>query len=96
MRSYGHYGNSEDPDVLIAMIRGIADPALRESAVATVTSYPHPVLRMLLGDREGALRDLERSEPYGAGPPQALWDSLLEPLRDDPRFNELLRRMNLQ
>ena len=99
LRPVASYGNSEDPDVLIAMIRGIADPALRESAVATVTSYPHPVLRMLLGDREGALRDLERSvsdRPYGPAPPQALWDSLLEPLRDDPRFNELLRRMNLK
>ncbi len=83
-----------DPEVLIAMIQGIADPALRESAVATVSSYPHPELRMLLGDREGALRDLERSvfdPPYG--PKWVIWDAFLEPLRDDPRFVELLRRM---
>ncbi len=86
----------EDPEVLIAMIRGIADPALRESAIATVSSYPHPELRMLLGDREGALRDLERyvfDPPYG--PKWIIWDVLLEPLRDDPRFAELVRRVGL-
>jgi tetratricopeptide (TPR) repeat protein len=86
----------EDPEVLIAMIRGIADPALRESAIATVSSYPHPELRMLLGDREGALRDLERyvfDPPYG--PKWIIWDAFLEPLRDDPRFAELVRRVGL-
>jgi len=58
------------------------------------------VMNALVGDREGvinALRGALESSHYGGpfGPPDILWDPILAPYRDDPRFRELVRSRNL-
>jgi hypothetical protein len=50
-----------------------------------------------LGDADRALRWLERA--YDERAPQLIWlkaDPIFDPLRSDPRFTRLLRRMRLE
>jgi hypothetical protein len=50
-----------------------------------------------LGKRDEAIAEFTRAvNERDPGSAQAMFDPLVEPLRDDPRFKELLKRMNLQ
>ncbi len=48
-----------------------------------------------LGDFDRAIAELEQAARGGADVEYMAWDRLLDPLRDDPRFRDLLRRFDL-
>ena len=70
--------------------------ALREeSNVRYASSFGRAVIYACLGEKDQAFRWLERAyQEHGIGPNVMVVPSL-DPLRDDPRFDDLLRRMNL-
>lgn len=56
--------------------------------------YNKALVQIRLGDKEGALESLERSfERRDHGIVFVKYEQRFEPLRDDPRFQDLLRRM---
>jgi predicted negative regulator of RcsB-dependent stress response len=60
-----------------------------------IVPYRLAAVYLALGDRDGALRELERdSDTHGNWIVQLKVDPVMDPLRDDPRFQELMRRMN--
>ena len=62
-----------------------------------VASYPVAVVYAALGDKEQALARLERAYDEGDSWMDYLGvDPRLDPLRSDPRFVDLMRRMNLR
>jgi tetratricopeptide (TPR) repeat protein len=81
---------------------GRRDDALRviETVRAThteeqVVPYRLAAVHLALGDRAGAIRELEREyETHGSWIVQLKVDPVMDPLRDDPRFQALMRRMN--
>lgn len=61
-----------------------------------VSAFPRAVIYVGLGDRERAFESLDRA--YQHRYPWLIYlknEARLDPLRDDPRFSELLRRIGL-
>jgi TolB-like protein/Tfp pilus assembly protein PilF/predicted Ser/Thr protein kinase len=74
---------------------GIVDACKRLSAREYVDSYMIAGVYSALGDKDQALRLLERArEEHSGGLTFLKVDPFWEPLRSDPRFQDLLRRMN--
>jgi hypothetical protein len=82
-------GRRRSADSLLAVVT-------RDADAGHVSAYEAAVAHAGIGDREGGLRWLARSVAAHAAEP-AVWfmicDPLLDPLRADPRFATLVRRM---
>jgi tetratricopeptide (TPR) repeat protein len=94
-----------DPEAKALLVRGIADPSLRASAVQSLETSPgnadlrrdgvvHAVFLSSLGERERALAVLER-DAGNSSVPQLLWFPGFDPIRDDPRFKAVLAKLGL-
>ena len=95
-----------DPDAHALLVRGIADPAVRAKAVQSLetssgnTGLPDdPIVRAMyltmLGDRNRALVLLEGAANGDSTIPQLLWGPGFDPIRNDPRFKAVLKKMGL-
>ena len=74
------------------------DEAIRRFGEVPIPSQPFdvPVVFMMLGERELAMERLERNfEAGGPYAPHINRIDLFDPLRDDPRFQAMLAKMNL-
>jgi TolB-like protein/Tfp pilus assembly protein PilF len=92
---------------MTALVRGMADPADRAAAVRGIESFIaadpdtgeplfDAMLLTLLGERDKALARIEVfAERPGTTFAGLLWVRALDPLRDDPRFQAALKKMNL-
>lgn len=98
--------SGQDPAVGAQLIRGIADPAQRARAVQVLESPAAAVLRrdafvhahwlVQLGEREKAIAVLEAPMDDGAAViPQLLWMHDFDPIRNDPRFKAVLKKIGL-
>ncbi len=88
---YGKCGMSEEVEELIGELT-------QRSGKEYVSSFCFLAIYTGLGDKERTLEWLEKTHEEGFAP-LLLWVTLkpdLDPLRDDPRFQDLLRRMNLE
>ncbi len=68
----------------------------RDAATQPISPFFLAYVQVALGEREAALRNLE--EAFQQRQPQMIWiamDPGLDPLRRDPRFRDLLRRVGL-
>jgi tetratricopeptide (TPR) repeat protein len=78
-------------------LAGAERPCARSVEVSPGQADPHynmATLRMLLGDREGALEHLERDVALGDHDHEYLLeDPVFPPLHDDPRFREIVESM---
>ena len=96
-----------DPEGIALLVRGMAVPSDRAAAVQSIESFiaANPdsaeplfdaILLALLGEHDKAIARIEvfagRSGTTFAG---LLWIRALDPLRDDPRFQAALKKMNL-
>jgi TolB-like protein len=93
-----------DISVELAVIDAVENPALRDNAIKLILDSPDHVNRvngmafyfMLMGDVELAIQTLEngleKGHPYSI---LANTDSLYDSLRDNPRFQAHLKKMNL-
>jgi len=86
--------NGEDQDAFGLLIRGIADPPVRKRAIQILDTSPamsgirkdafvHAPFLLLLGEHERALVVL------------ADWSPALDPIRTDPRFKAVLKKIGL-
>src|SRR6185437_13850667 len=99
--------NGEDQDAFGLMIRGIADPPVRKRAIQILDTSPamsgirkdafvHASFLLLLGERERALVVLADFVSNGeSSSVQFLWRPALDPIRTDPRFKAVLKKIGL-
>lgn len=99
--------NGEDQDASGLLIRGIARSSMRERAIQILDTSPamsgirkdafvHASFLLLLAERERALGVLEGFVPNGeGGTVQFLWSPALDPIRNDPRFKAVLKKIGL-
>ena len=96
----------ENPDVYSRLVDGIADPAKRAAArqaVLTATADTHQRLTrtarikwlMLLGDRDNALEALQGVGHELMFGQDNVWQPAFDPVRNDPRFKAVLKKMGL-
>ncbi|HSE13176.1 MAG TPA: tetratricopeptide repeat protein [Rudaea sp.] len=101
----GAKGLDLDPEGLTILIRGLAVPAERVSAVRAIESTiaadnDEPLFSAmflaLLGEHDKALARIEVFvDRPGSVFPGLLWVGALDPLRDDPRYKAALKKMHL-
>ena len=89
------------------LVRGIADPSLRARAVQELEISPalagirrdaivHALFLARLGERERALALLEGFAFNGdSTTPELLWGPSFDPIRNDPRFKAVLKKVGL-
>jgi TolB-like protein/Tfp pilus assembly protein PilF len=99
--------NGTDPEATVQVIRGIADPALRAQAVHSLETSAgnsglqrdailHAFFLVQLGERDRALAALEDYATHGNGAiQQLLWFPAFDPIRNDPRFKAVLKKIGL-
>ena len=96
-----------DPEAKVVLVRGITDPASRVAALNSLDRAPanadirgdqliYSAFLVLLGERERAIDELEsyatrRSAAAGG----MLWTRPFDPLRSDPRFQAVMKKMDL-
>jgi TolB-like protein/cytochrome c-type biogenesis protein CcmH/NrfG len=104
-----HAQSSFGPDAAELLVRGMADPGLREKVVQELETSSSPsfvTLRSnsfafaqflaLLGARDRALDALEDLAAAHAVPePMQIWSTGLDSIRNDPRFKAVLKTMGL-
>ena len=104
-----HARSSFGPDAAELLVRGMADPGLRETvlreletssspSLVTLRSNPFAFAQFLalLGARDRALDALEDLAADRAVPePMQIWSTGLDSLRNDPRFKAVLKKMGL-
>jgi hypothetical protein len=99
--------NGENADSNARLARGIADPNLRATAAqkleispdyASLRSDPIIYATFLthLGEHDRALAELEDyAAHHNSTNPQLLWDPALDPIRTEPRFKEVMKKLGL-
>jgi adenylate cyclase len=99
--------NGTDPEATVQVIRGIADPALRSQAVHSLEtsagnsglqrdSILHAFFLVQLGERDRALAALEHYAAHDNSViQQLLWFPAFDPIRNDPRFKAVLKKIGL-
>jgi TolB-like protein/Tfp pilus assembly protein PilF len=97
----------ENPEDYAQLVRGVADPGQRAAALRIVESAPAdahwelgPTGRekwlALLGANRDALAALEHFAARGEGHgEQFVWEPAFDPIRDDPRFKAVLKKIGL-
>jgi tetratricopeptide (TPR) repeat protein len=95
------------PDVSALLVRGMADPRQRASAVHALETSPaldslrrdaivHALFLAALGENDRALAVLEKfAIDRNSTTSQLLWYPVLDPLRDNPRFKAVLKKIGL-
>ncbi len=66
-----------------------------KSDMKGIDDYLTPVIYSALGDHDRAIAELEKVVQTRSVLPIVFMDPRLDPLRSDPRFQQLLRRANL-
>jgi TolB-like protein/Tfp pilus assembly protein PilF len=96
-----------DPDAKVVLVRGIADPASRAAALSSLDRAPanadirgdqliYSAFLTLLGERKRAIDELEGySARRSAAAGGMMWTRPFDPLRSDPRFKAVLKKMDL-
>jgi adenylate cyclase len=100
-------GNPDRPDTAALLVRGIADPRMRTRAVRVLETSPeladvrddavlYAGFLAKLGENDRALTVLEGlATGANSTTPQILWYPLFDPIRNDPRFKAVLRKIGL-
>jgi hypothetical protein len=68
---------------------------IEKTDMTGLDDYLTPVIYAALGDRNRAIAELEKVVQTRSVLPIVFVDPRLDPLRSDPRFQQLLRRANL-
>jgi len=96
-----------DPEAKVVLVRGIADPASRGAALNSLDRAPanadirgdqliYSAFLAMLGERKRAIDELESySARRSAAAGGMLWTRPFDPLRSDPRFQAVMKKMDL-
>ncbi|TAM96034.1 MAG: hypothetical protein EPN40_09685 [Rhodanobacteraceae bacterium] len=95
-----------ETDTYSSLVDGIANPGKRQAAIRLVEEtpisahweldkYERPMWLAWLGDREGALKALEKFSLSAVHSEAEPWQPALDPIRKDPRFMAALKKMGL-
>ncbi len=96
-----------DVDAKVLLVRGMADPAERSAALRSLEAAPanadlradaliHATFLALLGDRDRAFDQLDTYAARRNGVASGfMWLPALDPLRGDPRFKAILKKLGL-
>ncbi len=98
--------NGLDPEAKALLVRGMADPARRAAAVQALETSPanaelrrdaivHAFFLIQLSQPDRALAALDDYAISGSTIPQLLWKQAFNPIRNDPRFKAVLKKMGL-
>jgi Tfp pilus assembly protein PilF len=98
--------NGTEPEAKSLLVRGIADASQRTRAVQSLETSPanadlrhdavlHAYFLSELGARDRALAVLDDGAANGTALPQLLWFPAFDPIRNDPRFKAVLKKMGL-